>query len=509
MPTIILLDVSLSMIRPVNQAESGESYTILQLAVHGINFLLDYLAVHLKLEFVSLVTFSSSYEVLCPFTRDFELIRAKLSKIDEQDKTCIETALSGVNSLVLSDWGSSIPCQVILVTDGNAGVGQLNLKQHLQNLGPRSSHFPLPFPFPGKLHVICVCPGSSSGVSLFQRSVMQLSELAGNETGCVLMPEQGIVTPKTVQATFQKLCETNFSTFYGTLKCGNLSAKISLSPVPQPYTKVTDFESTTRSFSEVIEVCGFIDTADVGSPMAVSRHLIVPQPSGKGEISKVKLEADSDEECVDEGKTPSFCVLLHGALKVENMAALCTIGEDWFGIIYSWADSKKKSNLMLTVLEPGSDSVPWLGDLNYLGPLEEFSASSSQNSSTDNPPSFPVKPAEKRSYSQNVVVWVRQAGLQSDIQKILRHAKKLPEKTQQFYKELNRVRRAAISFGFVELLDGLAFIFERECTLLPGSAHPDCALQLTHAAQVLRRSFSRDIKYNITPMKTKFQSENE
>ena len=55
MPTVILLDVSLSMIRPVIQADTGESCTILQLAIHGINFLLDYLTTHLKLEFVSLV----------------------------------------------------------------------------------------------------------------------------------------------------------------------------------------------------------------------------------------------------------------------------------------------------------------------------------------------------------------------------------------------------------------------------------------------------------------------
>jgi len=70
--------------------------------------------------------------------------------------------------------------------------------------------------------------------------------------------------------------------------------------------------------------------------------------------------------------------------------------------------------------------------------------------------------------------------------------------------ELNRVRRAAIAFGFIELLDGLAAIFERECTLLPGGAHPDCALQLTHAAGLLRKPYSRDIKYNITPLRTKF-----
>lgn len=99
-----------------------------------------------------------------------------------------------------------------------------------------------------------------------------------------------------------------------------------------------------------------------------------------------------------------------------------------FGFIYSWADSKKKSNLMLTVLTPGSDAVPWLGDLNNLDVADNLPAEQIGN--------FPVRPAEKRSYSQNSVVWIRQAGLQSDIQKILRHARKLPEKTQQFYKVL-------------------------------------------------------------------------
>lgn len=48
--------------------------------------------------------------------------------------------------------------------------------------------------------------------------------------------------------------------------------------------------------------------------------------------------------------------------------------------------------------------------------------------------SIPIKPPEKKSYTQNCVAWIQQQGLQSDIQKILRHSRKLPEKTQQFYK---------------------------------------------------------------------------
>lgn len=57
MPTVIVLDVSLSMMRPVGLSENGEgTFTRQNLAVHGINTLLDYLAVHSKLEFVALVS---------------------------------------------------------------------------------------------------------------------------------------------------------------------------------------------------------------------------------------------------------------------------------------------------------------------------------------------------------------------------------------------------------------------------------------------------------------------
>lgn len=286
----------------------------------------------------------------------------------------------------------------------------------------------------------------------------------------------------------------------------------------QPYTKLTDFDCQTYVLSELIEVCGFVPISDVGSPMAVSRHLILPATSNNKEnipLNNAEIDLTTDDDSADEGKIPSFCVLLHGALKVENMSALVTLGENWFGFIYSWADSKKKSNLMLTALTPGSDAVPWLGDLNRLDTPD--------NLAPEHVGSFPVRPSEKRSYSQNGVVWIRQAGLQSDIQKILRHARKLPEKTQQFYKvnikntsielvlilllqELNRLRKAAMSLGFFDLLTGLAYIFEQECTQLPGSAHPDCALQLTHAADVLRKTQNKDFKYVIVPLQTNYNS---
>lgn len=62
------------------------------------------------------MTYSSSYDVVSPFTRDFDLLKSKLGQLEEQDKSCLEPVLAGVNKLVLGEWGSATPCQVSLLT---------------------------------------------------------------------------------------------------------------------------------------------------------------------------------------------------------------------------------------------------------------------------------------------------------------------------------------------------------------------------------------------------------
>lgn len=56
MPTVIALDLSLSMLRNVRSPSVGDPLTYHQLAVHLINEFLDYLAANSKLEYVSLVS---------------------------------------------------------------------------------------------------------------------------------------------------------------------------------------------------------------------------------------------------------------------------------------------------------------------------------------------------------------------------------------------------------------------------------------------------------------------
>ena len=56
-------------------------------------------------------------------------------------------------------------------------------------------------------------------------------------------------------------------------------------------------------------------------------------------------------------------------VQVENMCALVEVGDDWYGFIYPWSDNKKKSSLILSIFEPGTEMVPWLGNFFLLLPI--------------------------------------------------------------------------------------------------------------------------------------------
>ena len=78
MPTLILLDVSLSMARGWREtsgdaAQSQTRSNVLNLATIGITTLLDFFSQSCKLEYVSLLQYSSLWEALVPFTRDYQV----------------------------------------------------------------------------------------------------------------------------------------------------------------------------------------------------------------------------------------------------------------------------------------------------------------------------------------------------------------------------------------------------------------------------------------------------
>ncbi|CAJ0943796.1 unnamed protein product [Ranitomeya imitator] len=173
MPTVVVMDVSLSMTRPV-PVEGTEDFQRKHLAAHGLTMLFEHMATNYKLEFTALVVFSSLWELMVPFTRDYNTLQEALSNIDDYDKTCLESALQGVSSVVQQEWGATIPCQVVLVTDGCLGIGRGSLHNSLSSLQQRSesNRFPLPFPFPSKLYIMCMANLEEAGPSRVQHKIV-------------------------------------------------------------------------------------------------------------------------------------------------------------------------------------------------------------------------------------------------------------------------------------------------------------------------------------------------
>lgn len=561
MPTIIALDASLSMLRPV---PGRNDHTYQSLALKGIQHLLDNLTASGKLEHVALVLYTTVCELKVDFTRDYDQIRQAIKKIDPLDKACLLTMLKTSVSL-MATWGTQNLLQLVVFTDCGPGFGSTSISNFLEGYAGKEAepeyawlkilatynlnficlgvHADLYFTRGVALHQQLLDAAALKG-QLFMTKPVKNVETGDSTPGCSHKSELGRTA---LFELIERLCDCSYKSTEVTLKCGlyfRMEGQVLLWPPPMPYEQSALYvgDPTIRHIDQRIDVCGFLALSDIGSPATLSRHWVMPKverekPTRRsGGLAAVvkppkltldtsnphyeleKLEQDirdfymkdtkEAEESGDDADvsvvlkhptTPqaeqqkdNLCVLLHGALKLENMAALVLLGEKWYGFMYAYTDLKKKSNFMLNILPPGSHVIPWLGDLELLG----FSTDLAPGETA----SFPVR-AERRSYSQSSVVWIRQASLQSDVQKVLRHAKKMPDKTQHFYKELNRIRRAALALGFVELLEALALLLEKETTQLTlNGVSTECTLQLQHAATELRKTSNRDIKSTIVPL---------
>lgn len=344
MPTVVLLDTSLSMRRPASRAHQDE--TRHSLACAGLEWFFDYLNKAFPSEYTSLVTFSSGCETMATFTRDYKELKEKLVDLDFHDRTDLHSALATVVEMVVAEWGTFAPCQIVVVTDGSPGVRYQDASHHKQVLA---------IPFSCQLNVMCVAtreelmPLSSPPRNSMQRLCKML-----NITPSEVFVPGGTLNAESVRGAFRELARASFMPFVSVLKCGHLQSKVNLTPSPAMYRAKCDIIISAEhrfpkledslgkeQFPREMGVCGFLDSSAIPAPPHYSRHFVLDPEmdekaldvgggSGAGLLSPTtsdgKDKAITTGAQVDETQKPSFRVLLHGSLKFESKTALVKLG---------------------------------------------------------------------------------------------------------------------------------------------------------------------------------------
>lgn len=322
MPTVLLLDRSLSMKRPV--LLDNKSETRLTLAKSGLTAFLSYLEHTFPLEQVSLMTFSSTCDVIVPFSRDHQELKECLQSITIGDKTDLCNTLKVVIDTVVKEWGVFNPIQIILVTDGTLGID--------------SEKMQLCIPFPCKLHVALIA--TREEFDQCQERIELLCQVTDTLPASLTFPTCSRLTTESVQEAFLQLCQTHYQPFTSILKCGHLESKISFSPSPMMVQSLHDVATTPKhvfknpytitDFPSEISICGFLDIRCLSAPGVYSKHYVIdadPDVPKANKLVKLLLnDQPIEDEKRPESDKPSFRVLLHGSLKCESKVALVKLG---------------------------------------------------------------------------------------------------------------------------------------------------------------------------------------
>lgn len=337
-----------------------------------------------------------------------------------------------------------------------------------------------------------------------------------------------------------------------TLQMDNLKAQITLDKqigivINNPNTPGSDPASPTKSQQQPQPQA----SKSVGARASSSNHHSSTNqqesPVGKTTATSESTSGRSSNEQLDITKQPSFCALLHNALKQENMVAICEVGRDigvsendsshnnrskvagfingtmvdesttfWYGILHAQVDNKKRSSLMLSLLIPSDKPILWLPNFKTMGTSLLNGDLPQAIRDKMNAASNGSGRKQLKSYSSNNVIWLDPESVQADIHKVVRHARRPIDKVAYFYKELNRIRRAAISYGFYDVLFCLANVLEREKNVIlfeqvtkqPNASNrvDEMIAHIEHAISVLRlpldqNSFNTNIKQPNIPTK--------
>lgn len=211
------------------------------------------------------IVYSSLYEIVVDFTRDYEAIKVALLKVEHYDKTCLANMLQAVKNVLSTNWGSQNYSQVLVFTDCGIGIGASSVKSLIETLKGHRDHKRtnvlgiteenspcLPFSMTSKLSFVCLGNPDDLYYQQSTRLYQELFELSGQKGQLFLAPKRVVVVDQVsdesiddtiklqsdvtvVRTMITAMCETNYKQFEATLKCGGfgkLETPINIWPPP-------------------------------------------------------------------------------------------------------------------------------------------------------------------------------------------------------------------------------------------------------------------------------------
>lgn len=223
------------------------------------------------------MVYSTLYEILVDFTRDYDTVRQALSKVEHYDKTCLENMLQAVKTLLLTNWGSQNYSQVLVFTDGGIGLGSTSLAKTIDNIRQTKSSAAiidkdtsvaaavpcLPLSPSSKISFILFGNMSESYFQKSKRLYQDLLDASGqkgtvfvppvttsstkardeivtiknenNDEKTAVVPSAGNVQSQMMTELVQQVCESSYKQFEAVLKCGGyakLESAITIWPPP-------------------------------------------------------------------------------------------------------------------------------------------------------------------------------------------------------------------------------------------------------------------------------------
>eukprot|EP01132_Coremiostelium_polycephalum_P000606 gene606-754_t len=492
MPTILLFDVSMSMARSIccgsqqqqqslgsedQQQKSNELITFKELMQSSVLYLIQSIeqkSSHFMADPISLFTYSSNAECIVPFTKNLASIKsAILNDIHLSDITDLPNALKTAIKYVQTTFGDTngLSVQIFIFTDSCTSFDQPtfinNNENNIYTTNNSNSNcnnnnnvyselLSINIPFIHQIHFLSICLSheSSDSSDSIQNNQLQhhhkqknISKVFPNLKGTIdiIKYSKSSNIRHDLTTTINNIILQDFSLYRCILAFGHLNSPITLFPNPITLFKYlndgtdsstsSSFSSISKSTSCILSIIGFIPNKQIFNAPSLSRHVIIP------------LVSDSQP-----GTLPPLCPILNDCLKSEKKTAFVLIQDNWYGMINSIYENDVPV-LVLSVFEPNTH-LPYIGQISKLD-VGSFPDHNGNQQQQQQPPQqtslfYPTQAPHIMSYNSvrdpNNLPFIKLESFQTDLTKISRLLKNLPQKLEPLLLECEKIKQVALLY---------------------------------------------------------------